>query len=111
MISDRCPMTKYELSEYRYPKEKSEEVETSTKRFDLPMKKDDHTPEALGRFLAGKYHSAATQYGGGTRITKAQFLQSLSSRRYDHPGGYGHEPAGIPQETLPRRRGTWNGPR
>jgi hypothetical protein len=109
MVSDRCPKTIFEMAEYRYPKEKSEQVETSTKRFDLPMKKDDHTPEALGRFLAGKYHSAAAQYGGGTRITKAQFLQGLGSKRYDHPGGYGDQPAGISQESLPRKRGTWNG--
>lgn len=112
MVSTRCPMTIYECSEYRYPEKRDEQQETSTARFDLPMKKDDHTPEAIGRFLAGKYHSAATQYGGGTRVTTARFLNGLGSKSYDAPGpgggGYGPNPAGIPVVTQAApRRGTW----
>lgn len=111
MVSNRCPKTIYEFSEYRYPERKDEMQETSTKRFDLPMKKDDHTPEAVGRFLAGKYHSAAQQYGGGTRITTARFLNGLGSRQYapNGPagGGYAESPAGIPNIGVEKRRGTW----
>jgi len=61
-----------------YPEKKDEQQETSTKRFELPMKRDDHTPEALGRFLASKYHEASTQYGGGTRVTHAKFFRTLT---------------------------------
>lgn len=107
MISSKCTKTLYEFGEYRYPEVKDEQVETSTKRWELPMKKDDHTPEAFGRFLAARYHEAATQYGGGTRISQARFLNSLGSTRYDHAGGYGDEPAGISSGKLPQRRGTW----
>ena len=107
MVSSKCAMTIYELSEYRYPDKKDEQTETSTKRYELPMKKDDHTPEALGRFLVGRYHSAAQQYGGGTRISTARFLNSMGKTRYDHAGGYGPEPAGIAERHTSKRRTTW----
>jgi hypothetical protein len=110
MVSTKCPKTIYELSEYRYPEKKSEEAEISTKRYELPMKKDDHTPEAIGRFLAGKYHDASSQYGSGTRISHARFLRSMRGRSQDWSGGYGgygDEPAGIPAASNPRRYGPW----
>jgi hypothetical protein len=97
----------YEMGEYRYPEKKDEQVETSTKRYELPMKKDDHTPEALGRFLASRYFDAATQYGSGTRISTARFLNSLGKTRADHAGGYGPVPAGIPQRHTHKVRGNW----
>jgi hypothetical protein len=100
MISTKCPKTIYEFGEYRYPEKKDEQQETSTPRYELPMKKDDHTPEALGRFLASKYHSAATQYGGGARVTKANFLRGLKGQ----PVG---EPQGVPSASNPRTYGTW----
>lgn len=107
MISTKCAKMLHEMGEYRYPETKDEMVETSTKRFELPMKKDDHTPEALGRFLAAEYHEMSTQYGGGARVSMARFLNSIGSTRYDHAGGYGDTPAGIPQTSNPVRRGTW----
>ena len=107
MISTRCPMTLHEFGEYRYPEKKDEQQETSMKRFELPMKKDDHTPEAVGRFLASRYHDAAAQYGGGTRISKARFLNSLGNTRFAHAGGYGPTPAGIPRRHTSKVRGTW----
>lgn len=107
MISTRCVKTLYEFGEYRYPEKKDEQQETSTDRFENPMKKDDHTPEALGRFLAGRYHSAAQQYGGGTKISMAKFYSGLGSKRGEHPGGYGLQPAGIPVKRTAQQRGTW----
>ena len=104
MISTKCPMTLHEFGEYRYPDKKDEQQETSTKRFELPMKKDDHTPEALGRMLASRYHDMSTQYGNGTRVSKARFLSSLGNTRYDHAGGV---PAGIPSRHTTKRRGNW----
>lgn len=106
MISTKCPHTIYEFGEYRYPEKKDEQQETSVKRFELPMKKDDHTPEALGRFLASRYHSASEQYGGGTRISKAKFLSNLGNTRY-RSGDYGATPAGIATRHTNKRRGSW----
>ncbi|AZS12542.1 terminase [Mycobacterium phage DrLupo] len=107
MISTRCPKTIFEFGEYRYPKTKDEQTETSTKRYETPMKLNDHTPEALGRFLGGMYHAVAAQMGGGTRVTRGQFMRSLG--RKATPGGYGETPAGIPTQRTPKRRGTWHG--
>lgn len=44
-----------EFSEYRYPDNASESRDAS----ENPLKKDDHTPEALGRFFAGYYGTGA----------------------------------------------------
>jgi hypothetical protein len=97
-----------EFGDYRYPKEKNEQVETSTKRYELPMKKDDHTPEALGRMLASRYHSAADQYGGGARVSKARFMAGGLRGRGSWEGGYDDRPAGIPVRHTVKNRGTWN---
>ena len=105
MISTKCPMTLYELGEYRYPEKKDENQETSVKRFELPMKKDDHTPEALGRFFAGKFHSVQSQMGDGARISKANFLNGMGRTR--HPAEYGRQPAGIPVRHTHKRREPW----
>ena len=108
MINTKCVNTIYEFSEYRYPEKKDEEAETSTKNYETPMKKDDHTPEALGRFLMSKYHSAATQIGGGTRVTKANFIRGMRGRGAafaDHD--WGAEPAGLKVASNPRNHGTW----
>lgn len=107
MISTRCAHTIEEFGEYRYPEKKDENQETSVKRFELPLKKDDHTPEALGRALAGMYHSASSQLGGGARISTARFFNSLGRVREQHDGGYGPTPAGIPTRRTQRTYGTW----
>lgn len=105
--SVRCHKTIYEMSEYRYPKVKDEEQETSRPGFEVPMKKDDHTPEALGRFLMGKYHSEATQIGGGTRITKAQFMRGLRGRGQFAEHDHAANPAGLVVASNPQSHGTW----
>jgi len=105
MISTKCVHTIREMGQYRYPEKKNEQIESSTKRFELPMKKDDHTPEALGRFLAGKYHAVSTQLGGGTKVSHAKFLRGLGN----NPQEYGSEPAGIGARHTSKRRGTWMG--
>lgn len=107
MISTKCPHTLFEFGEYRYPEKKDEQQETSVKRFELPMKKDDHTPEALGRFLASRFHSASEQYGGGTKISKANFLSTLGNTRYRGSDGYGGQPAGISTRHTSQKRANW----
>lgn len=47
MIDRKCTNMIREFMDYRYPMNKSEVRENA----ELPMKKDDHTPEAIGRFF------------------------------------------------------------
>lgn len=74
----KCPRTIHDMSEYRYP-DTAEQTkgEISTKRFELPMKKDDHGPEALGRFLAGLYHAPDNRFTGGTKVSRAKFVRNI----------------------------------
>lgn len=105
--SRRCPKTIYEMSEYRYPKIKDEETETSRPGYEVPMKKDDHTPEALGRFLMGKYQSEAAQLGSGTRVTKANFIRGIVGKGTYGDHEWGDAPAGLVTVSNPTSHGTW----
>lgn len=113
MISTRCVKTLYEMGEYRYPEKKDENVETSVKRFESPLKKDDHTVEALGRFLVGRYNSVSNQLGGGAKISTARFFSSLGRKSSNGNGynnrdsEYGSRPAGIGTKHTTQRRGPW----
>lgn len=73
MFDRRCKRTIEDMLNYRYPDKKAD-AETSTKRFENPMKKDDHGPEALGRMFAGMLG----QFGkaNGARIHQASFTAS-----------------------------------
>jgi len=104
MISTKCVNMIYEMGQYRYPEKRDEQIESSTKRFELPMKKDDHTPEALGRFLAGRYYDVSHQMGGGTKVSHAKFLRGLGKDK-----NYVSEPTGIGQQRTGKIRGTWLG--
>lgn len=106
--SARCPKTIFEMAEYRYPKVKDEEVETSRPGFEVPMKKDDHTPEALGRFLMGKYQSESRQLGNGARISKANFIRGIKGRGQFSGHEHGNEPAGLAVSANPQYHGTWS---
>lgn len=111
MVSTKCPNTIREMVDYRYPATKTEEQETSTKRYESPMKKDDHTPEALGRCLGSRYHSVATQHGDGARVTRASFVRGMRSAAAGgfRQDGWGEDPAGIRSvESLGQVRGPWN---
>jgi hypothetical protein len=46
-----CTQTIREMAEYRYPETKNEQSNEK----ENPLKVNDHTPEALGRFFAGYY--------------------------------------------------------
>lgn len=52
MFDRKCTKTINDMLNYRYP-EKKMQVDTNTP--ENPMKKDDHGPEALGRFYAGHF--------------------------------------------------------
>jgi len=53
----RCVKTIQDMLNYRYPEKRNQQVETNHP--ENPMKKDDHGPEALGRFFAGHLGTAA----------------------------------------------------
>ena len=64
-----CTMSIYEMNEYRYPDEKEQ---NSTPGQEKPLKKDDHSPEALGRFFAGHFSTPQEDAGPG-RVSQANF--------------------------------------
>jgi hypothetical protein len=63
LIDRKCVNMKREFMDYRYPQNKSEVRENA----ELPMKKDDHTPEALGRMFRAHFGTPDQQ---ATRIRK-----------------------------------------
>jgi hypothetical protein len=69
-VNRRCTHTIDEFGKYRYPKKRKEERNEDEK----PLKKDDHTPEALGRFYAGHYGQPEDEIEDGpATVTQAVF--------------------------------------
>jgi hypothetical protein len=64
---------------YRYPEQK-EDGETSVPRMELPMKKDDHGPEALGRFMMGFFGAGSLLGSGGTKVRRANMGRHVKPR-------------------------------
>jgi hypothetical protein len=60
MFDRSCRELIREFNDYRYPDVKSEQDVNAPEN---PMKKDDHTPEALGRFFAGHFGTNELQRG------------------------------------------------
>lgn len=52
LIDRKCTSTIADMLNYRYPEKRDE---TKGNAPENPMKKDDHGPEALGRFFAGRF--------------------------------------------------------
>jgi hypothetical protein len=69
MIDRKCARLRSDMMAYRYP-ERKDDKEDSLPRFELPMKKDDHGPEALGRFMIGFFGAGELHGHGGTRVRK-----------------------------------------
>lgn len=74
LIDRSCEMVIHEFNEYRYPDSKRD-GQNSTKAQENPMKKDDHTPEALGRFFKG-YFGTPQMTARVSRTRKASFRRS-----------------------------------
>lgn len=67
-----------EMLDYRYPKIRKDALRRPK---DAPMDKDNHVPEALGRFYRGRYGDPGNAMpGGGARIATS----NLSRRRGRH---------------------------
>jgi hypothetical protein len=79
MINRRCVRTIADFNKYRYPKTYDEMAERDTNAPEVPLKKDDHAPEALGRFMAGRYGSPWT--AAGARQSRARVSRSRTRRR------------------------------
>lgn len=69
-VDRSCTNVIREMDEYRYPEDKAEEDRTRPAR-EEPLKKDDHTPEALGRFFRGHFGGPADSSGGRARVRRA----------------------------------------
>jgi len=80
MIDRSCTGLRADMLAYRYP-ERKEDAETSRDRFELPLKRDDHGPEALGRFFVGRFGPGMLTPSGGTRIRKASVNRNASNKR------------------------------
>src|SRR5690606_6469051 len=52
MFDRKCTYTISDMLNYRYPEK---QAQRDTNAPENPMKKDDHGPEALGRFFAGRF--------------------------------------------------------
>lgn len=64
-INRKCENTIREMNDYRYP-ETSKESKRNPR--DMPMDKDNHCPEALGRYFRGRFGDPGGTAMGGTRI-------------------------------------------
>lgn len=70
-INRKCVNMIREMNDYRYPKTREEAEEKNKNAPEKPLKKDDHTPEALGRFMVAYFGTGAA--GEGARISSASF--------------------------------------
>ena len=59
-----------EMNDYRYPKTVAEAAAAKANIPEKPMKKDDHVPEALGRFFAGTFN---TPERAGSKVREADY--------------------------------------
>jgi hypothetical protein len=75
-INRRCKQTIREMGVYRYAKTAEEAAARDQEAPENPLKKDDHTPEALGRFMIGKYGKPWRLATGQNRQRKARVGRS-----------------------------------
>lgn len=69
LIDRSCVELIREMSDYRYPDSKEESLKSAPEQ---PMDKDDHGPEALGRFFRGYYGGPeGSSTGGRAKVSKA----------------------------------------
>lgn len=67
LVNRKCTDTIREMNDYRYPRTASEAIEIGRELTEKPLKKDDHIPEALGRFYVGKYGRPGDEGGSTVR--------------------------------------------
>jgi len=67
MFDRKCVHTINDMLNYRYPEKRSDSASKDLNSPENPMKKDDHGPEALGRFYAGHFGSTHKRRGSRSR--------------------------------------------
>lgn len=80
-IHRRCKDTIREFNSYRYPKSAEEAADSNRELPEAPLKKDDHTPEALGRLMVGLFGSPWAQGSAPARQTRAKVGRSAGRGR------------------------------
>lgn len=70
MVDRRCTGLIREMEEYRYPETQDESKRSPS---EIPMDKDDHGPEALGRFFKGHYGGLLPKEKLQTTQSRAEF--------------------------------------
>lgn len=75
----KCPNTIREFGDYRYPDTNKSKSRDKNEQ-ENPLKKDDHTPEALGRFYYGHYGEPEFKAGSTTQ-RKANMGATPKQRR------------------------------
>jgi len=65
IVDPRCPNTIREFAAYRYPETKGE---AGTVQAEHPLEKDNHCPEAWGRFMRGHFGEGALAGAGDGRM-------------------------------------------
>jgi hypothetical protein len=69
MVDRSCTQMRREFEAYKYPDTK-DKPNPSAQTYEAPLKKDDHTPEALGRFMVGYFGARSlVREGHGTTIS------------------------------------------
>lgn len=77
LVNPRCKMLIHEMDAYRYPKSREEQ----TNEPENPMKKDDHAPEALGRFFMGHFGAEAVTPPVMRRVRSTRGPRAVARRR------------------------------
>lgn len=98
MFDRKCARTRADMMAYRYP-ERKEDKEDSLPRYELPMKKDDHGPEALGRFMIGFFGSGTFAGSSASRVRRAKMGRSFSNKREHYKGKSAQKPLGTMRPT------------
>lgn len=71
-INRRCKDSIREMNIYRYPKTHDEAAAQNKAAPEVPLDKDNHVPEALGRFMIGHYGSPWALTSAPTRVSRAR---------------------------------------
>ena len=80
-VNRRCKETIREFNVYRYPKTAEEMADKDKDAPEVPLKKDDHTPEALGRFMIGHFGSPWAEKAAPSRMTRARVVRRSPGAR------------------------------
>jgi hypothetical protein len=68
LFSRRCVNTIREMQDYKYPDTSRDQKRNPR---DMPVDKDNHGPEALGRYFRGRFGDpGSSQTGGGARVAR-----------------------------------------